>query len=351
MMFESTKGNANKFSSVKNIRITFEPIDGDMTLLMYGYHHFKWATPYSAFKQVREYHTAKNRDGAALAVTTSVTYYIDNYKVSEQTFCDTINKMVTCISNITNKTPIASVTHISDGVTIWTYKNNVETIKDTRADHVIFDESQQIAKSEEFKRMLKDCCKSSYTEEEIEDAIRGMLINYHNHFKGDKNMKNLTITNYNYNSDTGVTTLYWSDKTQTSVTADPDTEPNEFVGFCAACAKKLFGNKSTYLNQFDKWTVKIPARQKAEAEKKAAEEKELAERKAKRAAKKAEKKKQRMIEQLAQSIADDYYGNEVINEVINAAEKLAIDKYKVPAEYFEELNECDCGCHKDGEQE
>lgn len=349
MMFESTNDTTSTLGSVEDIKIAFEPSAWQSLQPSIGY-LFKWATPYSEFKQVREIRTAQNHDGASLVATTSVTYYIDNYRVSEQTFCDTINKMDTYISNITNKTAIASITHISDGVTIWTYKDNVKPIKGTRADHVVFDESWHITKSEVFDRILEDYRKSIYTTKDAETAIREMLNSYWTK-TGDKIMKNLTITNYNYNSETGVTTLYWSDKTQTSVTADPDAEPNEFVGFCAACAKKLFGNKSTYLNQFDKWTVKIPARQKAEAEKKAAEEKELAERKAKRAAKKAEKKKQRMIEQLAQSIADDYYGNEVINEVINAAEKLAIDKYKVPAEYFEELNECDCGCHKDGEQE
>lgn len=60
------------------------------------------------------------------------------------------------------------------------------------------------------------------------------------------------IVNYKYNEETGTTTLFWADKTQTTVTADNLTEANQFEGFCAACAKKLFGNKSTYLNQFDK---------------------------------------------------------------------------------------------------
>lgn len=57
------------------------------------------------------------------------------------------------------------------------------------------------------------------------------------------------IVNYKYNEETGTTTLFWADKTQTTVTADNLAEANQFEGFCAACAKKLFGNKSTYLNQ------------------------------------------------------------------------------------------------------
>ncbi len=140
----------------------------------------------------------------------------------------------------------------------------------------------------------------------------------------------LTITNYKYDEKTATTTIFWSDKTQSSVTADNVSEATEFEGFCAACAKKLFGNKSTYLNQFDKWTVKIPARKKAEAEKKAAEDKAREEARAKRAAKKAERKAKRDIEIRAKQLADMYYAQGIEDE----AEKIAHEKYGVPMDWL-----------------
>ena len=144
-----------------------------------------------------------------------------------------------------------------------------------------------------------------------------------------------TITNYKYDEKTATTTIWWSDKTQTSVTTDNVSEATPFEGFCAACAKKLFGNKSTYLNQFDKWTVKIPARKKAEAEKKAAEEKAREEARAKRAAKKAERKAKRDIEIRAKQLANEYYAQEIEGE----AEKIAHEKYGVPNNWFDGYSE------------
>lgn len=153
-------------------------------------------------------------------------------------------------------------------------------------------------------------------------------------------MKNLTITNYKYNPETKTTTLYWSDNSQTSVTADSDTEANEFTGFCAACAKKLFGNKSTYLNQFDKWAVKKPEqeRKKAEAEKAKAKEQ------AKIEAERAERAKARKIKRLAKKWANDYKTANEKLEIYEAAEKLAKEKYGVPDEYFEDDSDCGCEC-------
>lgn len=146
------------------------------------------------------------------------------------------------------------------------------------------------------------------------------------------------IVNYKYNEETGTTTLFWADKTQTTVTADNLTEANQFEGFCAACAKKLFGNKSTYLNQFDKWTVKIPERERLAAEKKAKEDKEREETKARKAAKKAERRAKREVELLAKEFADNYKHESVWEQ----AKKLAMKKYDVPADYF--LDER-CNCH------
>ena len=148
------------------------------------------------------------------------------------------------------------------------------------------------------------------------------------------------IVNYKYNEETGTTTLFWADKTQTTVTADNLTEANQFEGFCAACAKKLFGNKSTYLNQFDKWTVKIPERERLAAEKKAKEDKEREETKARKAAKKAERRAKREVELLARGFAENYNNNSVYEQ----AKKLAMKKYGVPADYFNESCDCHCNC-------
>lgn len=164
------------------------------------------------------------------------------------------------------------------------------------------------------------------------DDFLAMLFGESN-IKENKDM--LTIVNYKYDEKTATTTIFWSDKSQSSVTADSDTEANKFTGFCAACAKKFFGNKSTYLNQFDKWTVKIPARQKAEAEKKAAEDKAREEARAKRAAKKAERKAKRDIEIRAKQLADMYYAQEIEDE----AEKIAHEKYGVPKNWFDGYSE------------
>ena len=138
------------------------------------------------------------------------------------------------------------------------------------------------------------------------------------------------IVNYKYNEEKGLTEITWDDKTITRVVAGDDTEKSVYVGFVSACAKKLFGNKSTYLNQFDKWTVKIPAKQKAEAEKKAAEDKAREEARAKRAAKKAERKAKRDIEIRAKQLADEYYAQEIEGE----AEKIAHEKYGVPMDWL-----------------
>ena len=148
------------------------------------------------------------------------------------------------------------------------------------------------------------------------------------------------IVNYKYNEEKGLTEITWSDKTITRVVAGDDTEKSAYVGFVSACAKKLFGNKSTYLNQFDKWTVKIPERERLAAEKKAAEDKECEEAKARKAAKKAERRTKREIESLAKEFADNYKHESTWEK----AKKLAIKKYGVPADYFEDTCGCHCNC-------
>ena len=148
------------------------------------------------------------------------------------------------------------------------------------------------------------------------------------------------IVNYKYNEEKGLTEITWNDKTITRVVAGDDTEKSAYVGFVSACAKKLFGNKSTYLNQFDKWTVKKPEqeRKKAEAEKAKAEEQ------AKIEAERVERAKARKIKRLAKKWANDYKTANERLEIYEAAEKLAKEKYGVPDEYFEDDSDCGCEC-------
>ena len=138
------------------------------------------------------------------------------------------------------------------------------------------------------------------------------------------------IVNYKYNEEKGLTEITWDDKTITRVVAGDDTEKSAYVGFVSACAKKLFGNKSTYLNQFDKWTVKIPERERLAAEKKAAEDKAREEAKARKVAKKAERKRKRDIELRAKQLADMYYSQNIEDE----ANKIANEKYGVPMDWL-----------------
>jgi hypothetical protein len=147
----------------------------------------------------------------------------------------------------------------------------------------------------------------------------------------NNNKKNMiTIRNYTYETATGKTTIYWSDNTQTTVVAEPNTKSSQYVGFVSACAKKLFGNKSTYLNQFDKWTVKKPEqeRKKAEAEKTKAEEQ------AKIEAERAERAKARKIEKLAKKWVNEYRMKNEDIEICREARKLAKEKYYIPEDWF-----------------
>lgn len=148
------------------------------------------------------------------------------------------------------------------------------------------------------------------------------------------------IVNYKYNEEKGLTEITWSDKTITRVVAGDDTEKSAYVGFVSACAKKLFGNKSTYLNQFDKWAVKKPEQEKKKAE----AEKVKAEEQAKIEVERAERAKARKIERLAKKWANDYKTANERLEIYEAAEKLAKEKYGVPDEYFEDDSDCGCEC-------
>lgn len=293
---------------------------------------YHYADEYSKFTQVRESQYAYNSDyGLSIPISCSVHYYIDDNEVDEQTFNEVMIKVQNDYEVRTNKRCGFQVIEDGDSYTTWNLNigdNNMNWL----------DYMKEVDYPERGRRI-----EHSYTDEWYKTI--GKLYDYNKKCEVNDMNKNITITNYKYDEKTGRTTLWWSDNTQTTVTADPDTESSQYVGFVSACAKKLFGNKSTYLNQFDKWTVKIPARKKAEAEKKAAEDKVREEARAKRAAKKEERRRQRLIDDIAKSIVDDYN----TADIIEAAEKRAIEKYGVPSDYIANRNNCECDCCKEQE--
>lgn len=123
------------------------------------------------------------------------------------------------------------------------------------------------------------------------------------------------IVDYNYNEDTTVTTIWWSDGTDTKVRAEYQDTASQHEGFKSACAKKAFGNDNTSNKLYDKWAIKKPAReQKAQIK---ANEKLLEE---KRIAEKCKAKKEKWaIRKRAAEINREY-----------EAKKLAHKKYGVP---------------------
>ena len=320
---------------------------------------FMIATENSEFKQTLGSVYAYNKDSPILyTVPKSMVWYIDNNRVSRETFEDTIKRLELMIYSKTKRRCAWKTLNGSDGVTVWKIKEPVcfENVSSTdndsykryhddyyglgklqtkirgkRADCCVYDDCMYIRGS--VYAQLNEILNSNKKEnEDMVDykKIKDDIFKEYSTAVNKRFMVRPQIVNYKYNETTGETTVYWDDKTQTTVKADNISEASQFEGFCAACAKKLFGNKSTYLNQFDKWTVKIPARQKAEAEKKAAEDKAREEARAKRAAKKAERKRKRDIELRAKQLADMYYSQEIEDE----ANKIANEKYGVPTDWL-----------------
>ena len=273
----------------------------------------------SKFKIVRDLKYAYYHDERLplRPIVTSETYYIDDTVVDKKTWKDVYKIISDNIQAITGKVPKQLVKAESDNTVIWSFIT--DSLQGRRATVTMTDDLFPFAD----------------INKEIDECVKKFL-----NLKGDNNMKNLTITNCKYNPETKTTTIWWSDNSQTSVTADPNTEANEFTGFCAACAKKLFGNKSTYLNQFDKWAVKKPEQEKKKVEL----EKAKAEEQAKINAEKAERAKARKIKRLAKKWANDYKTTNERLEIYEAAEKLAKEKYGVPNEYFEDGFDCGCEC-------
>ena len=159
------------------------------------------------------------------------------------------------------------------------------------------------------------------------------------------------IVDYTYIEHDKVTKIKWSDGSET-VVCGSDDNATQFCGYVCAIAKKAMGNNGKMLAEWDRLVVKpVERAKKAEekkrlaAEKKAEEERIREEAKAKRMAKNAKyyeerekRRKQREIETLAEQIAKEYEQDKLYAEAM----KLAIEKYKVPCNYF--ANDCDCHC-------
>lgn len=314
--------------SMNIVEVPYKPIHSFESIYYEDYlYRLLAATDASEFKQIREIAYAHNADGRMLStITKSVRYYIDNNEVDEDTFEDVIKKIELRMYVATKERCVWETINETNGTTIWRIKKNNSTIDWKIADPQLSNDT--------IKHMLAEYVKSfrkpEYDDEATAEAIRLMLKKHLNIIDEKENEDMPKIVNYKYDEKTATTTLWWADKTQTSVTADNVSEATQFEGFCAACAKKLFGNKSTYLNQFDKWTVKIPERERLAAEKKAAEDKAHEEAKARKAAKKAERKRKRDIEIRAKQLADMYYAQNIEDE----ADKIAHKKYGVPMDWL-----------------
>lgn len=161
------------------------------------------------------------------------------------------------------------------------------------------------------------------------------------------------IVDYTYIEHDKVTKIKWSDGSETVVCGSGD-DATQFCGYVCAIAKKAMGNNGKMLAEWDRLVVKpVERAKKAEekkrlaAEKKAEEERIHEEAKAKRMAKNAKyyeerekRRKQREIETLAEQIAKEYEQDKLYAEAM----KLAIEKYKVPCNYFADDCDCHCGC-------
>lgn len=130
-----------------------------------------------------------------------------------------------------------------------------------------------------------------------------------------KNINMPEIVNYIYNSETGKTTIKWSDKTETTVVSENPDTADQYTGFVTAIAKRSTGNTSHINNLFDKWAIKKPIQDKIAEEKRIAEDIEN-----KRIADKRKTKREKwLIRREAIRIKREY-----------EARKLANEKYGVP---------------------
>ena len=315
-----------------------EPINTIAKVLYKSGERSMVATNNSEFKQTLGSVYSCNKDGQILyTVPKSVVWYIDNNRVSRETFEEVIKRLELMIYSKTKRRCVWKTLSGSDGATVWKIEEPVcfenDSYKRYHDDYYGLGELQA-----KIRGKRAECCVCDdhiYMGDSVYAQLNEILNSIE---KENEDMPK--IVNYKYNEEKGLTEITWDDKTITRVVAGDDTEKSAYVGFVSACAKKLFGNKSTYLNQFDKWTVKIPERERLAAEKKAAEDKEREEAKARKAAKKAERRAKREVELLARGFAENYNNNSVYEK----AKKLAMKKYGVPADYFDDNCDCHCNC-------
>ena len=290
------------------------------------------ATKTSLFEVNNIYANAEFRGISLSEITIGIRCMIDNVEVSRQTF-----------EKVRDLLQINTI--CGDG---------------KRADSVYFDELYYDERENADMVMTFE----KNTDPRIEDyerqkLINDILANWHlkaiinkNYGKDNNMITNIPkIVDYKYIAKNGVTIIKWSDNTSTTVTCDPKTA-DQYTGFVTAIAKKAMGNNGKMLAEWDRLVVKpVERAKKAEekkrlaAEKKAEEERIREEAKAKRMAKNAKyyeerekRRKQREIETLAEQIAKEYEQDKLYAEAM----KLAIEKYKVPCNYF--ANDCDCHC-------
>lgn len=145
---------------------------------------------------------------------------------------------------------------------------------------------------------------------------RGLeLVEKENGIMKVKNTNIPEIVNYTYNSETGKTTIKWSDKTETTVVSENPDTADQYTGFVTAIAKRAMGNTSHVNNLFDKWAIKKPIQDKISEEKRITQEIEN-----KRIADKRRAKREKwLIRREAIRIKREY-----------EARKLANEKYGVP---------------------
>lgn len=202
-----------------------------------------------------------------------------------------------------DKVRILDGSNIKDYIGIWVsdgmgeYVDKILTISKILSDDI-----------EGVSYKMKDIC---FTFDE-----RGLeLVEKENGTMKVKNTYMPEIINYTYNSETGKTTIKWSDKTETTVVSENPETADQYTGFVTAIAKRATGNTSHINNLFDKWAIKKPIKDKIAEEKRIAEEIEN-----KRIADKHREKREKwLIRREAIRIKREY-----------EARKLANKKYGVP---------------------
>lgn len=129
------------------------------------------------------------------------------------------------------------------------------------------------------------------------------------------------IADYKYDPKTGETYIKWDDKSETRVKPEAGTEPDQFVGFVTAYAKKAAGNTGRINSFFTQWAIKKP---KLDAEEKA--KKKAAKAEAKRIAEKRKAKKEKWL----------LRREAIRRKRAYEAAQLAHEEYGVPMDFSEE---------------